>query len=224
MAVVVGTLLIGCAVLLTAGASGARAEASQEEEQGRADAAKEQEQSGGAAPEGDRCEGTRINAQGLTNDVPGCPTGGPLSGTDEADELAGGDGEDEVRGLAAKDKILGGLGGDVIHGGPGNDFLYGDGGGRGIRGGDDVLGGRDIRGGDDVLYGGGGEDELLGGKGEDALYGGDGNDWLDCSDFWPAEHRDEIHCGEGIDHYVADKLDRVSNGCEKEVTQGPPVY
>ncbi len=65
----VGTFLIGCAVVLMAGASGVQAQASKKEEA--------------------RCEGTRTfkySAAGgeiyTTNDLPGCPKGGLLLGTD----------------------------------------------------------------------------------------------------------------------------------------------
>ena len=76
---VVGTFLIGCAVLLVVGCSGVQAETSQEE-QGHTEATEqEQGHSGGAAPEEARCEGTRTvirdGAGYLTNDVPGCPKG-----------------------------------------------------------------------------------------------------------------------------------------------------
>jgi hypothetical protein len=220
---VVVVFVIWGAVLLAVGCAGVRSGAP--EEQGHTEAAEEQARSPEArASEEGRCAGTRTfdhvgafegrmyRGTYTTNDVSGCPDGGLLSGTDKPDELAGGDGEDEVHGLGAGDEILGGLGSDVIYGGPGDDrLLYGD-------GGDDV-----IRGGDDALYGGDGEDELLGGKGEDVLYGGDGNDWLDGSDFWPAKQRDKLYCGEGIDHYVADKLDRASSSCEKKIREGPPV-
>ena len=77
----------------------------------------------------DRCGQTRtIDLQGAvytTNDVPGCPNGGLLSGTDEADTLTGEDGEDEVRGFGAADELWGGLGSDVMYGGSGDDFLTG---------------------------------------------------------------------------------------------------
>src|SRR5215208_32817 len=62
--------LIGCAVVLMAGASGVQAEASNKEEA--------------------RCQGTRtIKDSGsgeilTTNDLPGCPKGGLLKGTDKA--------------------------------------------------------------------------------------------------------------------------------------------
>jgi len=74
---VVGTFLIGCAVLLiVVGASGVQAETSQEK-QGHNEATKEQGHSGGEASEEDRCEGTqtfvRDGGSYLTNDVPGCP-------------------------------------------------------------------------------------------------------------------------------------------------------
>ena len=64
-------------------------------------------------------------ARFTTNDVPGCPTGGPLSGTDEADRLAGRGGEDEVRGLGGSDLLTGGYGSDTLYGGPGDDELQG---------------------------------------------------------------------------------------------------
>src|SRR5215207_3649853 len=64
--------LIGCAVVLMAGASGVQAEASNKEEA--------------------RCEGTRkinvnLPARFTTNDLPGCPQGGLLLGTDKPDRL-----------------------------------------------------------------------------------------------------------------------------------------
>src|SRR5215204_7452946 len=102
---VVGTYLFGCAVLLmVVGCAGVRSQAP-EEEQGHTEVTKEQTRS-------DRCDGTRgITLMGggyATNDVPGCPKGGLLLGTDGPntgiespmqDYLYGGDGEDEVRGL-----------------------------------------------------------------------------------------------------------------------------
>jgi hypothetical protein len=209
VAAVVGAFLIVCTVLLMVGASGARAVASQEEKQGRAEATKEQERSDGAAPEGDRCGGTRINARGLTNDVPGCPTGGLLFGTEGADILAGEKGEDEVRALGTPagqaDELYGGPDDDVLHGGAGMDFLYGE---------------QD----DDVLYGGDGADILLvGGKGADVIYGGDGDDFFEE----PADgQRDRLHCGKGTDEYSAEKIDHVSGSCEKGRlvdTGGPPL-
>jgi Ca2+-binding RTX toxin-like protein len=100
----------------------------------------------------------------LTNDLPGCPTGGLLSGTEGADILSGEEGEDEVRALGTPDgqadELYGGSDDDAIYGGAGMDFLYGE---------------QD----DDVLYGGDGDDILLvGGKGADVIYGGDGDDFL----------------------------------------------
>ena len=176
-----------------------------------------------------------------TNDIPGCPNkGGLLLGTDKAekisgyggpylgDKLAGEDGDDEIRGLGANDWIFGGLGSDVIYGGDGNDLLEGGSywetkdesskdvlhGGPGK---DDLT---DFDGGDDVLYGGDGDDKpLAGGAGEDVIYGGDGNDLIDAVsagiDGFPiTKERDEIYCGEGEDHYMADKLDYVDSSCE----------
>jgi hypothetical protein len=89
-----------------------------------------------------------------TNDVPGCPKGGLLSGTNGQDFLRGEQGDDEVRGFGAIDELFGGVGSDVIYGGAGGDF---------------VEGGRN----DDVLHGGdGAEFYVVGGKGKDVIRGG----------------------------------------------------
>jgi Ca2+-binding RTX toxin-like protein len=93
------------------------------------------------ASEEARCSQTRtFKIKGLgvhtTNDVPGCPKGGLLSGTDRTDNLDGKDGDDEIRGLGGIDRIFGGDGSDVIHGGPGDDTW--------------LDGGK----GEDVIYGG----------------------------------------------------------------------
>src|SRR5215216_5316468 len=89
--------VIGCAVFLMAGASGVQAEASNKEEA--------------------RCQGTRTfkkwGEHFTTNDLPGCPKGGLLLGTDGPDHLAGLEGDDKIRGLGAKDEIFGGAGNDV---------------------------------------------------------------------------------------------------------------
>jgi hypothetical protein len=150
----------------------------------------------------------------ITNDVPGCPSGGLLSGTDKADYLTGKKGEDEIRGLGASDDLVGGLGSDVIYGGPGGfnrpppEFLDG---GQG----------------DDVLHGGEGDDAIHGGEGEDVLYGGDGNDFLDGRDTggvdFPTKdtQRDELYCGAGKDHFLAGKLDYVSSSCEVKEAMPP---
>jgi hypothetical protein len=97
-----------------------------------------------------------------TNDLPGCPKGGPLLGTDKPDFLDGLDGDDEIRGLGANDIINGGLGKDVIYGGAGNDELRaGQGQGQG----------------EDVLYGGDGNDFLVDDDGQRGkLYCGEGKD------------------------------------------------
>ena len=130
------------------------------------------------------------------NDLPRCPRGGLLSGTEGPDQLAGEDGEDEIRGLGARDFISGGAGNDIIYGGPGdNSPMVGD----------------EC---DDVVYGGDGdEEELGGGKGEDVIYGGDGNDDLDGASV-DRQQRDKLYCGEGKDYYVADENDYVDSSCE----------
>ena len=123
------SFLIGCALLLLAVRySGTRSEAPKEK---------------GTSPEATaseeaRCEGTRsFHPKGyqdsyVTNDLPGCPKGGPLSGTDKPDKLYGGEGDDGIRGLGDKDYLFGGDGNDVFYAGAGDDTL-------GARGGEDVI-------------------------------------------------------------------------------------
>src|SRR5918993_888764 len=124
--------LIGCAVVLMAGASGVQAQDSNKEEA--------------------RCEGTSTTknpAVGTgggaytTNDLPGCPKGGLLLGTDKNDRLYGKGGDDVIRGLGGSDLVLGGLGNDVIYLGPGDDSIQASDHGYESAG-------------DDVIYGGSG--------------------------------------------------------------------
>src|SRR3712207_3925431 len=116
VAVVVRAFVIGCAVLLVVGCAGTRSEAPQEEEQGSSPPATDFEEA--------RCEGTRniknpilhseAAANGrfryegslATNDLPGCPNGGLLLGTDERDKLGGLEGDDEIRGLGGDRKSV----------------------------------------------------------------------------------------------------------------------
>jgi hypothetical protein len=141
--------LIGGAVLLVAGASGVQAQASKKEET--------------------RCEGTRtIKDSYITNDLPGCPKGGLLLGTEGSDRtisrkparpsLDGGDGDDTIRGLGGSDDIWAGSGDDVVYGGGGDDGVGPDSG-------------------NDIIYGGDGNDKLdSGDDGGDKLYCGAGRD------------------------------------------------
>ena len=217
---VVGVFLIGCAVLLGVGCSGVRSEAPTKMEQERIEAT---EQEPGRSPEATaseqaRCEGTQTlklkdlyklkspwrggfdkNDLLTTNDLPGCPKGGLLSGTGKADKLDGGEGDDEVRGLGGRDILAGGKGNDGVYGGPGHDDLD------------------DPDEGDDVLYGGDGDDGMGAGGGEDVLYGGDGDDVLIAAHS-PGQldgQRDKLYCGEGKDLYYADNNDYVDSSCEK---------
>jgi len=152
---VVGTFMMGCAVLLFVGCAGGRSEGPEEQVHTEATASEEA-----------RCEGTRtIKLQRyvdvVTNDAPGCPNGGLLSGTDKPDELDGMKGKDEIHGLGGADWLMGGEGNDVIYGGDGHE-------GQGIQGGR----------GEDVLYGGGGNDLFYAdGQGRDRLYCGEGRDY-----------------------------------------------
>jgi Ca2+-binding RTX toxin-like protein len=237
-------LLIGCAVLLLGvGCSGASSETSGKEQGSSPEA---------TASEEGRCGGTRTilvkswtkKGQALvpyiTNDVPGCPKGGLLTGTNKPDHLAGKDGPDEIRGLGGSDHLEGVLGGDFIYGGPGDDELnnlafknvhghYFHGHGHyfrfesGIKDlsknvlhggpGDDGISGGSAH---DRLVGGKGSDAIYGGSGEDVLYGGDGNDELDGRDVGPKDtQRDKLYCGAGRDSYWPDKMDYVDSSCEK---------
>jgi Ca2+-binding RTX toxin-like protein len=129
-----------------------------------------------------------------TNDLPGCPKGGLLLGTNKADKLGGKEGKDEIRGLGAADFIFGGVGDDVIYAGPGDDMsLCGDEG-------------------DDIIYGGNGDDGVEERWGADVIYGGDGNDGIFA---FVDDQRDQLYCGKGKDVYHApEKIDYVSSSCE----------
>jgi hypothetical protein len=226
---VVRTFLIGCAVLLlVGGCAGTSSEAPKEKEKGHTEATNKEQTSSpeATASEEARCEGTRTYQKGpvvrghrfvlTTNDLPDCPKGGPLLGTDEPDKLGAKEGDDEVRGLGAADQIFGGVGKDVIYGGAGDDsLLVGDDGDDVIYGGDgdegEVIDGK----GDDVIYGGAGNDVLEAAKGADVIYGGDGNDSIDA--FLPDGQPDKLYCGKGKDEYHAvEKIDHVSS-CEKKI-------
>jgi hypothetical protein len=234
IALVVGTSVIGCAVLLlVVGCSSGTSSEGPKKEQGHSEATTEQTRAAKAASEEARCEQTqpidRHDEGWVTNNVPSCPKGGPLSGTDKPDKLDGLEGDDEIRGLGAKDDLVGGVGNDVIYGGPGNDQLKAsDYQGRDPVKSKDVLYGGPGRDemtdpsdkGDDVFYGGDGNDKLFVGNGEDVLYGGDGNDILTASG---DGQRDKLYCGGqqptgfGKDLYLADKIDYVDSSCEEKM-------
>src|SRR5215207_2085183 len=168
--------LIGCAVLLlVVGCSGTSSETSNKKEKGHspeATASKEEDRCEGTRTyhlyrvvywngpgplrtgseedmkKADKGKGkTQDFGLYTTNDLPGCPKGGLLLGTNGKDKLYGGEGDDEIRGLGAKDAIVGGDGNDVIYAGPGNEYFLSDGKG------------------DDVIYGGDGDDYLCCGSG-----------------------------------------------------------
>src|SRR5215211_5160856 len=226
---VVGTFLIGCAaILLVVGCAGTSSETSKKE-QGSSPKA--------TASEEARCEGTQKTNVNLpvrftTNDLPGCPKGGLLLGTDKGDELAGEKGDDEVRGLGGSDDIMGGDGNDVLYGGSGRDGVGG-------YDGDDVIyagPGNDGKlpstivaghGGDDVIYGGPGNDgNLVGFGGNDVIYGGPGDDTkLDVASQGELGYdgqRDKLYCGEGRDTYYAEKIDYVASSCEVKLGNSAP--
>ena len=241
---VVVVFLIGCAVLLlVVGCSGVRSGASKKEQgsspqataseearcegtrtlhhyvvaYGRGLYSKTRSGSEEDMKKADKKAGQKVEVVDVytTNDIPGCPKGGLLLGTDKADvdpypdhpQLEGQAGDDEIRGLGANDSLSGGDGKDVLYGGPGEDRIDG---GKG----------------EDVIYGGDGNDVLKeevpgnrtapsldGGPGEDMIYGGDGNDGLAAKD----GQRDKLYCGAGRDTYYADKIDYVDSSCEVPV-------
>lgn len=208
---IVAAFVVGCMALVVGCSSGVRSGAPNDEQQGHTEATEqEQGHSPRAASEEARCEKVRTfhrkNYAGsyVTNDVPGCPTGGLLGGTDEPENLLGGDGEDEIRGLGGSDNLEGGAGRDVLYGGPGEDYLCSG-----------TLNACGDESNNDVLYGGGGSDQLWAGKGAEVLYGGDGNDRLGVLDTKDGG-RVELHCGKGWDRYMAGKADFVSSSCEKK--------
>jgi hypothetical protein len=240
---VVGTFLIGCAVLLLVVGCAATRSDSPKKGQGHTEATKEQTRSAKAASEDARCEGTRtikvrpeprsdvwnMNKKvGFTTyDLGGCPKGGMLSGTDKPGKLAGRDSDDEIRGLGANDYLIGGLGNDVIYGGPGSDRLadwplaswWGGGGCGGALPFEQRIC-REVSakaGGDDVFYGGDRNDDLISDKGEDVLYGGDGNEYV--FDEVRDREQDKLYCGKGDDVYGADKNDYVDGSCERTLDE-----
>jgi hypothetical protein len=243
---------MGCAVLLFVGCAGERSETP--EEQGHTEATERDTRSPDATTEEDRCEGTRTYLEknmdkpnaGLvttTNDLPGCPKGGLLSGTDRRDSLDGKKGDDEIRGLRGRgDWIFGGDGNDVIYGGPDNEARLARGPGDaneawldGERGDDVIYAGDGDDGfiygaaGDDVIYGGDGNDQMTGEDGQDVLHGGDGNDTLHGAFNFRGEGRDrlegrdKLYCGKGSDEYMADRHDYVDSSCEKEAEPFRPM-
>jgi hypothetical protein len=243
---VVVSFLIGCVVIVVVGCSGTPSETSKKEQGSTAEATSEEQarcegtrtlhhyvvvySNGQNGPErsgseedmkkADKKAGQKTEVVDVytTNDLPGCPKGGLLLGTDRADVdpypdhpgLEGQAGDDEIRGLGANDYLSGGDGKDLLYGGPGEDRIDG---GKG----------------EDVIYGGDGNDVskevpgnrpgpgLDGGPGEDMIYGGDGNDSLAAKD----GQRDKLYCGAGKDRYYADKNDYVSSSCEKKAKPPP---
>ena len=172
--------LIGCAVLLVVGCAGVSSEGPQEEQQGHTDPTKKEQArspEATASEEEARCQGTRtIKKWGehfTTNDLPGCPKGSLLLGTDKKDKLFGLEGGDKIRGLGAKDDIKGGAGNDILYGGDGDDLLEPAWDEDVIYGGDgnDWLGGATPDGQRDKLYCGEGKDQYL----------ADNNDYVDSS-------------------------------------------
>ena len=160
-----------------------------------------------------------------------------LTGTDQRDVILGRAGDDMIRALAGGDRVRGGAGDDALNGNRGRDFITGG------LGNDEISGGhgRDLIGGgkgDDALSGGPRADIIFANRGRDGSNGGEGNDVLwalsrfdvafigdpEGDELSGAGGRDLfrvrdgevdlVHCGDGIDHVLADQFDAVDNDCE----------
>jgi Ca2+-binding RTX toxin-like protein len=252
----VGVLLLGCAVLLVGvGCSATRSETSNKKGQGSLPQATQSEEEG-------RCGGTRtipvktwvgkaLQARQalvpyITNDVPGCPKGGLLTGTNKQDYFAGKDGPDEIRGLGGSDQIEGGLGSDFIYGGSGDDELQESLGFKNVHGhsfhghgqyfrftnikdlSKNVLNGGP---GDDTISGGSADDRIVGGKGPDAIGGDDGNDihygGPGEDKVYGGEGEDVLYGGDGDDHLYASRpqgggRDKLYCGAGKDTYEASP--
>ena len=155
-----------------------------------------------------------------------------LLGLGGSDNLLGGPGKDWVLGGSERepgggdknlvggggnDGVLGGDGSDNALGGSGNDYVFG-------ANGSDSLTGEE---GKDYLVGWRGPDRLVGGEGTDVLWeypfgetskdtysAGDGDDVLSVNNRRPS--RDIVSCGSGFDRVLADRIDVVSDDCERE--------
>src|SRR5215218_53959 len=208
---VVGTFLIGCAVLLlVVGCAGTSSETSNKKEQGSSPQAPASEEA--------RCEGTRRYHLYQVVHKPGYWNGPLRTGSEEDIEKAdkkprqmtmdfGVYTTNDLPSCPYKGGLLLGTDKpDMLDGKDGDDEI------RGLGGSDNYLDGGD---GNDIIYGGDGDDSLHGFDGEDVLYGEDGNDLV--TDYYD-EQRDKLYCGEGRDRYVAGKNDYVDSSCEKKVS------
>jgi Ca2+-binding RTX toxin-like protein len=133
-------------------------------------------------------------------------------GTNQHDHIYGYGGNDEWDANDDADTVEGGAGHDVGHAGQGADTVYGG-------DGDDDEGTTHapyLAGGDgpDDIYGGEGQDDLLGGEDGDDMHGNNGSDTLRGT--WGADTQgvDDLHCGDGFDHYSS-LGDHVDNDCEQ---------
>jgi len=146
-----------------------------------------------------------------------------LVGGDSKDWVLGGNadrpfgGDKNLLGGPGNDGVLGGKDSDIMVGGSGNDWLYGH------TGSDSLVGNE----GKDSLKGWRGPDRLAGGDGLDVLWeepfeetskdiysGGDGDDVFSINNRHPS--RDIVSCGSGFDRVLADRIDVVSDDCERE--------
>ncbi|MBD0329806.1 MAG: hypothetical protein ICV64_06860 [Thermoleophilia bacterium] len=129
-----------------------------------------------------------------------------LVGRTRPDRLYGGRGSDGLFGGGGSDVLVGGPGADYLSGGTRHDRLYGG-------PGNDILDGWE---GSDLLVGGAGHDYIVavdprGRRWTDGVLAGPGNDVVHARD----RARDDIRCGPGRDHVVADRIDRVARDCER---------
>lgn len=129
----------------------------------------------------------------------------------------GTNGEDVLTGTDRRDGLFGKGGDDVLRGLGAADFLDAD-----------SNDANNVRGsGNDTVSGGAGADSIYGGPDSDALSGGRGNDFINDGRYRDNgapttgdNAKDAIDCGPGKDTVRAERIDAVSDDCEK-VTRRP---
>jgi RTX calcium-binding nonapeptide repeat (4 copies) len=147
-------------------------------------------------------------------------------GGDDGDLLSGGDGADSLSGESGDDTLTGGVGAEVLSGGDGVDTVSYEGLAVPVRvsldgtADDGAAGeGDDARPDLENIVGGDANDVLTGNAAANSIAGGPGNDTITVRDAGP----DEVSCGTGLDHVIADPADSVdpaAGACEM-VDRGP---
>ena len=118
----------------------------------------------------DNADGTRILANGGSDNVFGGEGDDRIEGGDHSDDLYGEEGDDTLEGGEGHDRLFGGEGDDALHGGAGSDWLLG----------------------------GEGDDTLTGGEGADAFVLGPDDSFDTVTDFAQGEDRIDLSAFEGL--------------------------